>query len=311
MKNSNALTQFLIPVDIKASNAEAVALMRCLATTLDERIEKITLLHVTGGRYLSEHMANIDARAARLITTELFKKIRQDHIDKEIMPVLEDVKKQLEQNQLTVPIDILIEDGNPVDRIVEHANTGGYSSLIIERQSRSHTQGLGGVASGVLHRDVRATIYLTGIRPIECPPHCLLVALDGSKNSWMALERAGVLGAACGDSLEKIVLVSVIDVADYSMQLAEGKEEASMDYSMLEKGEEKLVAAGVDKERIVKRLCGGDPADVLVREVKDHDAEVIFMGRRDRGKLQELFMGSVSTNLINHCPEQTLVMFAR
>jgi len=310
MNSENALTEFLIPVDTNSSRAEAVALMKCLAAILHERIDKITLFHVTGGRYLSGHMANIDARAARVITTDLFNSLRQEHIDKKIKPVLAQAKRELEKAGINAVIDIVIEDGDPVNRIVEMANKGEYSSLILERHSTSHDgDGLGHVASGILHRDVQATIYLTGIHPINCPPDCCLVALDNSENSWMALKRAGVLAAACGDRLKKIILVSVLDVSAYSLQLAGGREELDIDSTILDRAEELLLAQGVTGDQIIKRQTFGDPADVLVDEVKEQGAELIFMGRRDRGAVKELFMGSVSSRLIHHCREQTIVMF--
>ncbi len=310
MNSENALTEFLIPVDTTSSRAEAVALMQCLASILHERIDKITLYHVTGGRYLSEHMANIDARAARVITTDLFAALRQDHIDKKIKPTLNQAKSELEKAGISAAVNIFIEDGDPVDRIVEMANKGEYSSLILERHSTSHDgNGMGHVAAGILHRDVQATIYLTGTRPINCPPDCCLVALDNSENSWMALERAGVLAAACGSKLEKIILASVFDVSAYSLQFTEGQKAIEMDSTLLDRAEELLLTKGVAGDSIIKRQTFGDPADVLVDEVQNYGAELIFMGRRDRGALKELFMGSVSNRLIEHCPEQTIVMF--
>jgi nucleotide-binding universal stress UspA family protein len=310
MSTTNALTSFLIPIDTTSSRIEAVALMQCLASILDERIDKITLFHVTEGRYLSEHMANIDSRAARIITTDLFKKLRQDHIDKTIAPVLEQARTELEKAGITAPIDILIEDGDPVERIVELANNGEYSSLILERHAKTHDDvSLGHVASGILHRDVQATVYLTGIRPVICPPECCLVALDDSKNSWMALERAGVLAAASGSRLKKIILTSVLDASVYSLQLADGREEINMDSTILDRAEKLLMDKGIAGDQIIKRIALGDPADILVQKVKNHGVEFVFMGRRDRGALKELFMGSVSNQLIHHCPEQTIVMF--
>ena len=309
MSTPNVLTQFLLPLDTSSSRTEAVALMQCLASILHERIDTITLLHVTGGRYLSEHMANIDSRAARIISTDLFKKLRQEHIDKEIIPVLEATRSELVKAGIDATIDIRIQDGDPAEQIVAVAKEGAYSSLILERHARSHEgDGLGNVAAGILHRDVRATIYLTGTRPIKCPPTCCLVALDGTDNAWKALERATVLAAACDEKLQKIVLVSVLDVAAYSVQLANGEEELGVDSSLLDRAETFLSSNGVAPDRIIKRSLGGDPADILVKEVEAHKAEMIFMGRRDRGVLKELFMGSVSTRLIEHCHEQTIVM---
>ncbi len=309
MSSTHALSTFLLPLDTDHSHAEAVALMRCLAEILDERIDKISLLYVTGGSYLSEHMANIDSRAAQVISTDLFKRLRREHLEKEIMPVMENTRTQLKETGIQAAIDIQVEDGDPAERIVALANTGRYSSLILERHDQGLIRkGLGDTVAAILHRQVLPTIYLTGIRPLSCPPACCLVALDERKNSWSALERAAVLAAACGDSLNRIILVSVLDIAAYSARLADGRVEAPVDNALLDRAEGLLLAQGIAKERIVKRLLHGDPAEVLISEIHSHGAEMVFMGRRDRGKFKELFMGSVSTRLIEQCFEQCIVM---
>ncbi len=308
---NKALTRFLLPLDVEGAHARPVALMRCLAETLKQRIEKITLLHVMAGRYLSQHMANVDFRTTQIISSDRFQELRQTYIDKEIRPILENVRQELADAGISAPIDIVIEDGDPVDRIAKLAEEGEYSSLILQRSDKSAVEEMfiGSVTSGVLHRDIKSTIYLAGSGPLHCPPRSALVALDESENARAALERAMVLAEAAGQVFEKMVLVHVMDAAECSVALANGSEPEKPGSGLLDEAEAMVREKGLASGQIVRRLTFGDPADVLVQEVEDQKPEFVFMGRRGRSALKELFMGSVSSKVISRCtgPAITLV----
>ncbi len=308
----NILRQFLMPVDIDGDHTQAIQLMKCVASMLDQRIEKITLLHVTGGKYLSEHMVNIDVRAGYLITSEKFKELRKPYIENKVKPALEKISEELKAAGLTAPIEIMVLDGEPVDQIVKTVNQGNYSSLVLQRSDKSSVAQifLGSVAAGILHRDVHATIYLSpapGTESMNCPPRCCMVALDGSKNSWEALKRAQVLALACGESVKKVVLATVLDTAKFSEELSSGSE-LSVNASCVEEAASQLEKAGVPVEKIVQAVRCGETAEVLAGLVEENSVDVIFMGRRERSALQELFMGSVSSRIIEKCPRQSIVL---
>lgn len=304
------LTRFLLPLDVKGDHVRPVALMRCLAESLEQRIEKITLLHVMAGRYLSQHMANVDFRTTQIIASAKFQELRLAYVDKEIRPALENVRRELADAGIRAPIDIVIEDGDPVDRIVKLAGEGEYSSLILQRNDKSAVEEvfIGSVTSGVLHRDVKSTIYLAGSGSLHCPPRSALVALDESENARAALERAMVLAEAAGQDFEKMVLVHVMDAAECSVVLASGSEPEKPGSSLLDEAEAMLREKGLASGQIVRRLTFGDPADVLVQEVEDQKPEFVFMGRRGRSALKELFMGSVSSKVISRCTAPVITM---
>lgn len=308
----NVLTRFLLPLDMEGSHAQSLALMKCLASTLGQRVEKITLLHVMAGKYLSQHMANIDFRVKNIISTEKFKAIRQGYIDREIRPILETAKKELEDAGVRAPIDIVIDDGDPVQHIVDRATGEEYSTVILQRSglSRVGEMFVGSVTSGILHREARSAISLTGSKVTEegYSPRRFLVAMDESDNAWEALEKASVLAGSVGAAAEMLILVHVLDIAECGENLSGVIIPKQSTDDLLDKAAAFLKAQGFGMETISKISACGDPAEVLVGVINNQDVDVVFMGRRGRGVVKDLFMGSVSSKIIHHCPAQTIML---
>lgn len=311
-RTENVLTRFLLPLDIDGPHTQSLALMKCLASTLGQRVEKITLLHVMAGRYLSQHMANIDFRVQNIISTEKFKEIRQRYVDREILPVLEAAKKELENAGVRAPVDIVIDDGDPVQHVVDRATSEEYSTVILQRSGLSQVGDMfvGSVTSGILHREVRSAIALTGSRIAEegCVPRCILVAMDESDNAWEALGKASVFARSSDAAVEQVILVHVLDLAECGEALSGGMvPKRSMD-DLLDKAEAFLVERGIGEGKVSKISACGDPAEVLIDVINTQDVDVIFLGRRGRGAVKELFMGSVSRKIMYRCPEQAIML---
>lgn len=310
--NDRTLRRFLIPLDTGASYDRPIAFMKCLAATLGRRIEKVTLLHVMAGRYLSQHMTNIDIRVGGIISTDKFRKLRSDYLDREIRPVLEAAKKELESSGIQAPVEIVIDDGEPVEQIVKKANEDDYSTLILQRSNASRVEEMfvGSVTSGVLHREVKGTIYLPDntAQTGACPPKSCLIALGVSPGDQVVLERASVLLAACGDSLEKVVLTHILDVVKCGEEIADGTVSWSYIDGLLGKAAAFLTAQGIASNKIIKAVGCGNPADMLVDGINMQEVGIVFMGRRGRTALKELFMSSVSRKVIYRCPKRTVVL---
>ncbi len=311
--NDKTLRRFLIPLDTGASYDRPIAFMKCLIATLGRRIEKVTLLHVMAGRYLSQHMTNVDVRVSSIISTDKFRRLRNDYLDRQIRPILEAAKKELESSGIQAPVEIVIDDGEPVERIVKKANEDDYSTLILQRSNASRVEEmfLGSVTSGVLHHEVKGTIYLPGMGQLDgaaCPPKSCLIALGASPCDQVVLERASVLLAACGDNLEKVVLTHVLDVVKCSEEMVDGTVSGSYIDDLLGKAADFLAAQGIAKNKIIQAVGCGNPADVLVDEINMQEVGIVFMGRRDRTALKELFMGSISRKIIYRCSKRTVVL---
>ncbi len=307
-----ALTSFLLPLDNLESFQGTAALMGSMAKVLGDRVEKVTLLHVMEGSYIAKHMENIDIRVEHVLSSDLIQKLRREHIERNIQPDMDKAASLLKEMGVAGSINIIIEDGNPADVIADMANQEGYSTVVMQRRgvSKMHEMFMGSVTSRLLHRDLSATVYLTGSsdESRDCNTADILIALDGSEHSRAALDEAAVLLGKCTE-LEKAVLVSVADAASYASVLESGKTPEEQSLSLLDDAASMLESSGVPGDSIIKvARYGKDAASAIEEEVKARKIDTVFMGRRGISAIAELFIGSVSQKVIDHCPEQTIVL---
>lgn len=305
------LTRFLIPVDVPMSFERSAWLMGTMSAALGDRIEKIALLHVMAGRYLSSHMANVDVRTRHVLASELFRKLKKQHVSQDIAPKMEEAKKILEKTGITAPIELLIKDGDPIQRITDIA-AHGYSTIIMERRGLSAIREVivGSVTSGLLHRDIHATVYLVGQtrERNECPASSCLIPLDGSNHSREALREAAILISSFTAMIKEVVLVHVHDLAFYGEEIESGNIPVESVDQIMAEANRILEEGGVPAEFITQVVRYGDPANIIEEEIRKKSSCMVFMGRRGRNALGELFMGSVSRKIIHRFPDHFVAL---
>jgi nucleotide-binding universal stress UspA family protein len=170
----------------------------------------------------------------------------------------------------------------------------------------------GSVVAGVLHRYVDASLYLVGDEPLPAgssPFARCLIGIDGSPASRNAVCEAGLLLSRVGPDIEKVYLVHVLDQSCYydedgvsCMQASESGQKA------LEEAGNLLIDAGIDQNKITTVIHFGKPGTVLAEEAITCDATLVFIGRRDRSRMAQVFLGSVCTDMIQNCQERTIVL---
>ena len=69
-----------------------------------------------------------------------------------------------------------------------------------------------------------------------------------------------------------------------------------------------LVDLGVNRQKIKTVIHFGKPGTILAEEVRSCDATLVFLGRRDRSRMAQVFPGSVCTEIIQNCRDRTLVL---
>ncbi|MEW6521427.1 MAG: universal stress protein [Thermodesulfobacteriota bacterium] len=309
-KKSKVLSSFLLPVDSPETFERTAWLMGMMDAGLGGRIEKVSLLHVMAGRYLSTHMANVDVRTEFILESELFKRLKKQHIQQQIEPKMQEARQLLVKAGVKAPIDIQVEDGEPVARIAEVA--GNYSTVILERRGLSPLKEVlvGSVTAGLLHRDIQASVYLVGKIEgrTECPAGRCLIAVDGSNHARAAAAEAAVLLAGCAAVVKEVTLVHVLDAARYSEEIDKGKAPAKSGDQVLSEARKLLTDGGVPDGIISEVARFGDPADLLEEEIGKRPGCMIFMGRRGRNAVSEIFMGSVSRKIVHHCPDHFVAL---
>lgn len=136
----------------------------------------------------------------------------------------------------------------------------------------------------------------------------ILVPVDGSKNSWQAVECGSYLAQCCNASLGILHVVNISSKAAAFTQSATGIyiSDAIAD-SLQEEGrlvlEEamRLVPPGITVKMFNEV---GRPAEKIVAFCSANNYDLIVIGNRGLGAIQQLVIGSVSSYALHHasCP---------
>ncbi|WP_409346703.1 universal stress protein [Paenibacillus sp. MBLB4367] len=136
----------------------------------------------------------------------------------------------------------------------------------------------------------------------------MLLAYDGSPLSKKALQLAIKLA---GDSKAKLEAVHVLHnpVAVIGEAIVKPSDEYEKEYlkrveSMVEEANRQL--AGLPDAKAT--LLIGNPVAAILDYAKEMSADVIIVGSRGLSDVKELFLGSVSHNIVQHSPIPVLVV---
>jgi nucleotide-binding universal stress UspA family protein len=139
----------------------------------------------------------------------------------------------------------------------------------------------------------------------------IVVGLDGSRQSSEALRLAVNLALPRGSEVVAVHVFPVAGHLDY---------EIDPDPSQADADQRSRMETRCDFEEewcLPLRLSGlpyralmedGRPATVIADIADRVDAELIVVGRRGRGELAELLLGSVSHELTHHCTRPLVVV---
>lgn len=138
----------------------------------------------------------------------------------------------------------------------------------------------------------------------------IVVGTDGSETSFRAVDRAGVLAAEEGATLV-VACAYFPEKPDPYAQDVLGDEayqvmgSAPADDSV-SRARDRALAAGAAK--VETAAVQGKPLDVLLRVVKDHDADLVVVGNRGLNTLAGRIIGSVPLDIVRHMPVDVLIV---
>lgn len=135
----------------------------------------------------------------------------------------------------------------------------------------------------------------------------ILLAIDGSEQSLQATEAVRQLA-----SISTLTLLHVVDLtrlrfsmlgaelgADIAHDLATATEKAlRKDGEQALSRAESLLSGKVNPPKL--RMEEGSPAELIVSVAEEEQADIILMGARGKGQVQQLFLGSVSQRVLTH-----------
>ena len=314
LNRPDPLSRIILPVEDIDAFRRAARVTGGLLRAMDQSPQQVDLLHVVTGTFLGELMRGLDLASGETPAAAEMNELRSRHLATAVAPLLETCGELLRLEMGQEPPRSIIKDGNPAKIINSVWEDHHYSSLVISRRNLGEQSDklIGSIAAGVLHRSIQGTIYLVGDRaPIDTATllsRCL-IAVDDSPASMNSVAEAGGILARANDRVEQIFLVHVLDQSCYYDEDGESCMDASLTgQKALEASGNLLVNLGVDRQKIKTVIHFGRPGTILAEEVRDCDATLVFLGRRDRSRMAQAFLGSVCTEIIQNCRDRTLVL---
>jgi len=312
LERPDPLSSILLPVDDGEAFKRAAALTGMILRATRLRPRRIDLLHVVTGTFLGELMKGLDLTAGETPAPADMNELYRGHLNQTVFPLVKRCRELVDAEIGEGLARTVVKDGDPVKII--SSTSKNYSSLVLNRRNlaASSEKLIGSVVAGVLHRYTQATTYLVGDR-LPAPGESLfsrcLIAVDESPASMNSVAEAGALMSQADEQVEQIYLVHVLDQSCYYDEDGENCMEASLTgQKALEDSGNLLVDLGVDRQKIKTVIHFGKPGTILAEEVESCDATLVFLGRRDRSRLAQVFLGSVCTDIIQNCRDRTLVL---
>lgn len=132
----------------------------------------------------------------------------------------------------------------------------------------------------------------------------ILLATDGSDGANRATDAAATLAKALGAQLS-ILTVGGNVPQEQLRQLAHTEKNIgdaldSLSSQILRQAEERSLRVGLSNVEL--RVGWGDPAEVIIATVQQRRFDAIVIGRRGRGRLAGLLLGSVSQKVVSLAP---------
>jgi nucleotide-binding universal stress UspA family protein len=314
MTTTKPLSRLLLPVGTLDTFERSAPLAGLLIRTMEIPADQVDLVHVVAGSFLEQRFKTVDLTAGETLSAEELQHLRADYLAGTAEPLLATCTHMIQRESAGRLPARLLRDGDPAKVIGSLCAEHGYSTLIMSRRPLPVGAGwvTGSVTASLLHRHAGATMYLvdgTVRSPEESPFARTLIGVDDAPASAKAVAEAALLLSRVNEKIERVTLVHVLDQSCYYNEDGAPCSQTSLSgQRALEQASTTLVEAGVDPAKITMVIHFGQPGTVLVEEVLDGDATMIFIGKRDRSRMAQLYLGSVCNDIVQNCRQRVLAL---
>lgn len=226
-------------------------------------------------------------------------------------PKLAEQKKILEQMGFSVEVKILL--GFPAYEINRLAREQNASLIAVHMTSESLIDDafVGGVACEVIHHTEKPVLVMKAKTSSgQCELVCeeilshIIHPTDFSDNAERAFTYVEKL---LENGCPKVTLLHVQDKDRIEKYLEDRLEEFNqIDQERLDRLKERLIKKGAREVNI--EIPYGSPTQKILQTVEKHPFSLIVMGSQGRGFISEVFLGSVSHNIVRKAPLPVLLV---
>lgn len=285
--------KILFPIDLSAASLKV---FECVPDLRSVGLKEAIIGHV------------LDVRLAGGAAPSLRKSDRE---------ILEKKRAELEKQGLNARVEVVI--GFPFVEIVELAKREDVSMIIMTEKGESFVQQalLGSVAENVV-RHARRSVLVQKFAPVrekgeeECELVCrnlfrrILYPTDFSDSAEKVINYLKEMGNA---GCEEIIVYHVQDTRVISHRLIDRIQEFNeIDSIRLGKIKTRLKQLGF--RNVTTRLETGVSISEILESAEELDVCLIVMGSHGRSKVAEMFLGSVSENVVRRSTRPVLLVHA-
>jgi len=136
----------------------------------------------------------------------------------------------------------------------------------------------------------------------------ILVPVDGSDNSYRALDAALLLSEKLGSNITVIHVMEEIPITHI------GSEKLLNEFLQAYKKENQEILSKCSEIATQKGLTintfllEGNPASAILDFSKKEKFDLLIVGRRGLGKFKEFILGSISSKIVHHSPSAVLLI---
>lgn len=311
MTETCAISKILLPLDLSEGSRKALEYTGKLAAFLGDTLSGITLLHVTPSSFLSRHIGHVDFRAEELAQSAPMKQLRDEHIKRDITPLLEESERLLGSQGVKARVECTVATGDPAEEIVRVAQEGKFSTVVMANRGLSEIQRffLGSVTRKVVGQAHCAVLVVPPGATFSL--QTILVPTDGSDFSRSAASQAVRLARSSGGQL--IIVGAIASAAVSPLDIVESELPRDLIQEEEFKDAKTNVAAvsGRAKEAgigVKGLVVGAAPAEAIVETAREVVAGLIVMGSHGRTGIDKLLMGSVAERVLTLAPCPVLVV---
>ncbi len=214
------------------------------------------------------------------------------------LKILDDI--QAISREEDVYVKLLIEEGSPVDIILDTAEANFFDLVVTGRRGRSRLERslIGSVTSRIIGHSTCDVLVVPKNTMVVW--NSLLVPTDGSPYSTSSARKAIELARAYSASL---TVVSIVDVTEeFQAQAPDAVESlVSQAWQHVNDVSSRARELGVAADRFVRE---GESYKVITDMALKQRTDMIVMGSHGRTGVRRLFMGSVTEKVIGYavCP---------
>lgn len=291
------------------------------------------ILVATDGSELSRHTADYVARMSQVLPLEVhlalvvdFHKIEYKMIADLYLDMLREgaqhagervLEREAEYLRgLGVTVTPRLLFGAPAAAVCETAAREGFALVALGRRGHGDLQDVlfGSVSNQIVHRCPVPTLTVRQELPARSDSAArrklrVMVAVDGSFGSDHCLDL--VVGTGAPADVE-VSLLGVVNPAGLDLD----RLPPEVRYKALE-GVHQTMEAAVGRAasrlreagfRVNFRVEEGKPGPMICRIAEEEGQEIVVVGRRGLGEIEDILFGSVSHHVLHHCPSHVLLV---